>query len=172
MIHVDISKCTGCRRCEVACAFFHTGRVNNHMSRIKVLQLYEEGIDGPVVCAQCQERYCMCCPEDALTLGPLGQIVCSPTVCTLCGSCEKACPIGAVEIFDDLVYVCDLCGGNPRCVEACTEGAITFEYEDKERPSLSDIREETGKMKPELKRKHYIHKNGQKLRAEWRKERA
>jgi len=142
------------------------------MSRIKVLQLYEEGIDGPVVCVQCQERYCLCCPEEALTLGALGQIVYSPTVCTLCGACEIACPIGAVEIFNELVYVCDLCGGNPRCVEACTEGAITFECEDKECPPLSDIREETGKMKPGLKRKHYIHKNGQKLRAEWRKERA
>lgn len=170
MIQIDISKCTGCRRCEVACAFFHTGRINNHMSKVKVIQLYEEGIDGPLVCAQCQEHYCLCCPEDALTIGSLGQIICSPTVCNLCGACEKACPIGAVEIFNDLVYVCDLCGGNPKCVEACTEGAITFKCEKREGPSLSHIKEETLKIKPGLKRKFYIHKKGEKLREEWRKE--
>ena len=64
MIRVDISKCTGCKKCESACAFFHTGRINNHIARIKIMNLYEIGIDGPVMCIQCKERYCMCCRRD------------------------------------------------------------------------------------------------------------
>ena len=67
MIQVDLYKCTGCRRCEAACAFFHTGRINPSLARIKVTLLYESGLDGPVVCQQCQERYCLKCPEEALT---------------------------------------------------------------------------------------------------------
>jgi len=56
MIRVDLSRCTGCRRCEAACAFFHTGRINPELARLKVVHLYETGIDGPVVCQQCEER--------------------------------------------------------------------------------------------------------------------
>ena len=147
MIRVDVSKCTGCKRCESVCAFFHTGKINNRLARIKVLNLYEIGIDCPVVCNQCQERYCMHCPEDALVIGSLGQIIVSRTLCTLCGACEKICPIGAIEIFDDIVHVCDLCGGRPKCVEACTEGAITYD-ENGDHPSLMSIKKETHKMNP------------------------
>ena len=141
MIQVDLNKCTGCKKCEVACAFFHTGRVSNRLARIKVLNLYESGIDGPVACVQCEEKYCLKCPEEALSVGSFGQIIVSPTVCNLCEVCEKICPIGAVEIVDDIVYVCDLCGGNPKCVEACTEGAIIF-AKNAHGPSLEQIKRE------------------------------
>lgn len=163
MIHVDLSKCTGCRRCETACAFFHTGKVSNWLARIKVVHQYETGIDGPVACVQCKEQYCMVCPVNALTIGPLGQVVHSPTVCVLCGTCEDTCPIGALEVFDGLVYVCDLCGGRPQCVRACTEGAIT--YTD-ERPSLT-MKPEI-KMNPSQKRYTYIRTQGEPLRQKWK----
>lgn len=169
MITVDISKCTGCRCCETACSFFHTGRINNHISRIKVLNLYESGIDGPVLCTLCVERYCMCCPEDGLTIGEYGQVIVSPTVCTLCGVCEKACPIGAMEIFEDFLYVCDLCGGNPKCVAACTEGAIIFEPDISEQVALSDIKGKTKKKNPSQKRHYYLSEQGLELRKKWSK---
>ncbi len=169
MIRVDISKCTGCRCCETACAFFHTGRINNHISRIKVLNLYESGIDGPVLCTLCVERYCMCCPEDGLTIGEYGQVIVSPTVCTLCGVCEKACPIGAMEIFEEFLYVCDLCGGNPKCVAACTEGAIIFEPEISEQVSLAEVKNKTKKKNPSQKRHFYLSEQGFELRKKWSK---
>lgn len=171
MIQVDLNKCTGCKKCEVACAFFHTGKVSNRLARIKVLNLYELGIDGPVVCIQCEEKYCLKCPEKALSLGSAGQIVVSPTVCTLCGVCEKVCPIGAIEIYENIVYVCDLCGGKPKCVEACTEGAITF-AEGEHGPSLDVIKKETNKMSPNQKRLHYLKKLGASLREKWSRKHA
>lgn len=169
MISVDISKCTGCRRCESACAFFRSGKVSNHLARIKVLNLYEIGIDGPVLCNQCKERYCEHCPENALSRGPLGQVVVSPTSCILCGSCEKACPIGAVEIFNDFVYVCDLCGGRPKCVEACTEGAIGYNKKGYRSPSLAVIKKKTLRMNPSEKRFNYLKMKGIDLRKKWRR---
>ena len=172
MIRVDISKCTGCKKCETACAFFRSGRVNNRMARIKVLNLYEIGLDGPVFCIQCKERYCLRCPEDAITEGPNGQIIVSPTLCTLCGVCEKACPIGAIEIFNEIVYVCDLCGGRPRCVEVCTEGAITYEPNKGKFPSLEAFKKGTGQMNPSQKRNSYLRKMGSSIRKSWRRQNA
>jgi carbon-monoxide dehydrogenase iron sulfur subunit len=172
MIKVDLSRCTGCGRCAVQCAFFHTGKINGRLSRIKVLNLYESGVDGPVVCVQCRERYCLKCPEKALSVGPEGQIYVSPTRCTLCGACEKNCPIGALEIFDDIVYVCDLCGGRPRCVEACTEGAVIWEKEESGTVSLAEFRAKAAGMSPDLKRYEYLRKRGEELRKRWRSRRA
>ena len=169
MIRVDVSKCTGCKQCESVCAFFHTGRVNNHFSRIKVMNLYETGIDGPVLCNQCTERYCMKCPENALTIGKFGEVIVSPTMCILCGACEKNCPIGALEIFNEIVYVCDLCGGNPKCVKACTEGAITWDKDVSEQISLEELKKQTKKMNPSQKRYFCINKLGSEVRKKWRR---
>ena len=166
MIQIDLNRCTGCRRCETACTFFHTGRINPEMSRIRVGHLYELGVDGPVVCQQCSERYCLACPENAMTLGESGQVKCTPTLCTLCGSCEKACPIGAVNQFQDFVYVCDLCGEDPKCVRACTENAIVFK--PSQSPSLKDIHEKTRGLNPEEKRYYYLMQQSSTLRESWK----
>lgn len=169
MIKVDIGKCTGCRMCETACSFYHTGAINRHMSRIKVVQHYGTGIDGPVLCRQCEERYCLDCPANALSIGPSGQIIASPTLCTLCKKCERSCPIGAIEVFNDIVYVCDLCGGSPRCVAACTQGALSYEPGEKENVTLNKIKPGTKKMNSSEKRSHYIAQLGRELRDRWRK---
>jgi anaerobic carbon-monoxide dehydrogenase iron sulfur subunit len=166
-LRFDLSRCTGCRRCETACSFFHSGRVNNHLARIKVLHLYENGVDGPTACIQCRERFCLTCPEKALSVGGLGQIVHSPTVCTLCGACQDACPIGAIELFRDQVVVCDLCGGRPRCVEACTEGAVSLAGEDGEPPSLAGVCKDTKPLSPALRRLRWLERRAASLRRLW-----
>jgi anaerobic carbon-monoxide dehydrogenase iron sulfur subunit len=172
MIRVDLARCTGCRRCEVACAFARSGRVGRGLARVKVVQIYETGIDGPVACRQCRERYCLRCPEDAISVGPLGEIVVSQTACTLCGACEVNCPIGAIEIQRDIVYVCDLCGGRPACVAACTEGAIIFEPGTVAAISLEAHKQESRGLKPGEKRLKFIEKESEAVRRGWEKARA
>jgi len=168
MIRVDISKCTGCRSCETACSFFHTGKVSNRLARIKVIHLYETGVDGPVVCAQCRERYCMECPVSAITVGKNGEIIVAPTICNPCGSCEHLCPIGAIEQYDDLVYACDLCGGSPKCVDACTEGAIVYAPGTGIETTLASLKQATEKMNTSEKRRFYVEQLGNQLRTIWR----
>ena len=171
MLRIDLNKCTGCKRCEAACSFYHTGRISNWYSRINVLNLYETGVDGPVVCVQCSERYCMQCPVNALIIGDYGQVIVSPTICTLCGACEINCPIGAVKQFNNFVYVCDLCGGNPKCAEVCTEAAITWQPDQKP-ISLERLKKETEGMNPTQKQYLYLSKQGKRVRQLWSKSNA
>ncbi len=163
MIEVDISKCTGCRCCETTCTFFHTGRVSDHLARIKVGHIYEKGIDGPAVCQLCRERYCLECPENALTIGSAGQVIVSPTNCERCGLCEQRCPIGAIELYENIVYVCDLCGGEPKCVQACTEGAIFYEPDRIETESLAAVKAKTKGLNTSQKRRHFLEQRGREL---------
>ncbi len=143
--------------CETVCSFHHSGQTSRHKSRIKVFHQYETGTDGPTVCQQCKERYCLDCKENAIRIGSLGQVIVSHTVCTLCEKCIKSCPIGAIERFEDIIYVCDLCGGSPKCVEACTEGAIEFIADKTETVSLKEMKEKTKKMNCSEKRVAFLN---------------
>ena len=167
MIRIDASRCTGCRCCEAACAFYHTGSGGRLLSRIRVVNLYELGVDAPVVCQQCEERYCLACPTESLSLGPLGQVVVSPTLCSECGACTRSCPIGAVEPVEGIAYVCDLCGGDPRCVAACTQGAIAFAPGEGGTTSLAMFKAGSEALSPSHKRARFVRALGSSVREAW-----
>ena len=171
MIVLELEKCTGCSRCEVHCSFFHSGKVGRSGARIKVVKVEEIGIDYPVVCRQCQERYCTRCPENAIQVDSLGQVIVSPTLCTACGTCEAMCPIGAIELYEDIPCVCDLCGGDPQCVRACTPGAVHFEPRLSDALSLKPFKKDSRGLSPEQKRLRYALECTRQLRERWVAER-
>ena len=167
MIVVDAAKCSGCSRCEVFCSFFHSGKVGRSGARIRVVKIEEMGIDFPVVCQLCMERHCTRCPESAIHIDDLGQVVVSPTLCNGCGACETLCPVGAIEMLDGIAYVCDLCGGDPHCVTACTMEAISFEPNAVETASLERFKERGKGRTPEEKRLCFALASTQELRQRW-----
>lgn len=171
MITLALEKCSGCSRCEVHCSFFHSGKIGRSGARIKVVKIEDQGIDFPVICQHCKERYCAKCPEKAIEIGSEGQIVVSPTLCTACGLCETLCPIGAIELYEEIPYVCDLCGGEPRCVEACTMDAIRLEPDFTEMVSLKEFKAGSRGLIAEKKRLRYAMACSQDLRDKWVSER-
>jgi Fe-S-cluster-containing hydrogenase component 2 len=171
MITLDLSKCSGCSRCEVNCSFFHSGKIGRSGARIKVVKIEDMGIDYPVVCQQCRERYCTKCPEKAIEIGPLGQVVVSPTLCTVCGTCEMLCPIGAIELYEEIPHVCDLCGGDPRCVPACTLDAIRYEPDRAGAVSIKEFKKDSRGLGAEEKRLRYVLTCSEQLRQNWIAER-
>lgn len=172
MITLDLARCSGCRRCEVNCSFFHSGKISRNSARIKVVQIEAEGIDFPVVCQHCEERYCIKCPESAIQIDSLGQVIVSATLCTSCGVCETLCPIGAIELYQGIPHVCDLCGGDPRCVQECTLNAIIFEPDITERVSLKGFKKPSRGLSPEEKRVRCARVSAKSLREQWLAERS
>ncbi|MFQ5749772.1 MAG: 4Fe-4S binding protein, partial [Planctomycetota bacterium] len=96
MIHCTLEICVGCRMCEVACSSFHFGAVSPALSRIRVAKLEEIGLDMAVACLSCEEKPCLECPTEALSLQADGTILLDPEDCTACGVCVEECPVGAV----------------------------------------------------------------------------
>jgi carbon-monoxide dehydrogenase iron sulfur subunit len=168
VIVVDPEKCSGCLRCEVTCSFFHTGKVGRSRARIKVVKIEELGIDYPVICCQCKERYCVKCPESAINIGPLGQLIVSTTLCTACGICQALCPIGAIELYEDIPFLCDLCGGEPRCVLQCNMGALEYTPGNDKLVSLKPFKKGSRDLNPEEKRVLYALNRTNELRDKWK----
>ena len=47
--------------------------------------------------------------------------------CIKCGACEGTCPSAAIKVTPDNVINCDICGGDAKCVSACSKGALSIE---------------------------------------------
>jgi len=139
--HFDMSKCIGCKCCEVACA-----EQNNLPPDISWRRVGEvEGGSYPNVqrlhmsmgCNHCLEPACLeGCPVDAFDKDKAtGLVLHSAEMCIGCGYCEWNCPYG-VPVFNEergVVGKCDMCHGRilqglePACVNACPEQAIQIE---------------------------------------------
>lgn len=119
------SRCSGCRKCEIACSLFHEKRIWPEASRIRVFMLVP-GVEFPHFCAQCQEYPCVeACPVNALSISDeTGAVLVNAETCTGCGKCIDACPgkIPHMHPMENRVVICDLCHGEPQCVKVCQEG--------------------------------------------------
>jgi Fe-S-cluster-containing hydrogenase component 2 len=135
VLAVEPQKCNGCKLCEIACSLFHYGEVDTARSRIQVLEWNLKGIFLPVLCQHCADAPCReVCPKDAISWqDDWGRVVIDYDHCVSCQMCVAACPFGAIG-FDkarEVVFKCDLCGGQPQCVNFCEPGALTFTYADR-----------------------------------------
>jgi Fe-S-cluster-containing hydrogenase component 2 len=90
-VYIDISRCIGCRSCEVACQRVHAGigHINVHF--------VGDQASVPIFCHQCEEAGCvMACFSGALCKDEGKRTVFDAEKCTGCELCRLACPFGVV----------------------------------------------------------------------------
>ena len=121
----DFQKCSGCRRCEVACSLHHEKKIWPDVSRVRVYMLVP-GTEFPHLCTQCDDVPCVkSCPFSALSVSPVtGAILVDQEKCTACRKCIEACPgrIPFLHPKSGKATICNLCDGDPQCVKACHGG--------------------------------------------------
>ena len=120
-----LSKCSGCRKCEIACSLYHENRIWPTASRITIFMLVP-GLEFPHFCVQCEDYPCVnSCPVNALSVSKeTSAVLVDGKACIACGKCIDACPgrIPHMHPKEKRIVICDLCNGNPQCVKVCREG--------------------------------------------------
>lgn len=156
---VDVSKCTGCRGCQVACKQWNdlpatktsfSGSYENpvtitghNWTKVKFVETEEKGqvrfLFRKIQCMHCTEASCMAvCAAGAISRMDNGQVVIDKEKCIGCKNCIVACPFGAIG-FDEELGISRKCWGCqdrvengmiPACAKTCPPGAITFGTRD------------------------------------------
>ncbi len=143
----NYEKCSGCRNCEIACSLFHEGKIWPEASRIRVF-MFIPGVEIPHLCFQCEQRFCVeACPVQALSIEEKTRAIkVNSSKCTGCSLCIDACPGRVPHLHPNGKYIviCDLCGGEPKCVKVCNEGGWNaLELVPREEVSLSELAPKT-----------------------------
>jgi Fe-S-cluster-containing dehydrogenase component len=127
------NRCTGCNRCAYVCSMAKEGMFIPSKARLHIANFAQDGYSVPNICFHCKNADCMAaCPCGAIVRNERDIVVIDSRKCDGCGDCVDACPYGMIQQYASKVaYKCDLCGGNPACVDECQFGALVFKQPDK-----------------------------------------
>jgi len=152
---IDVSKCNGCYNCQISCKDEHVGNDWTPYAKpqpdtgqfwIKVTETVRGTVPKvkvsyvPEICRHCDNAPCIeSCQEKAIYKRDDGIVIVDPEKCSGCRNCVDACPYGAIYFNWDLniAQKCTMCAHlldkgwkEPRCVELCPTGALSFGEQD------------------------------------------
>jgi len=136
-IYCDITKCIGCKSCEIACAVEHS-LSKDIFSAIREKPLAKkrvkaENVGNKIIslhCQHCEDAPCIkACMSGALSKDEkTGATLHNKDKCVGCWMCVMVCPFGAIvqDIENHIAVKCDLCPDREdfACVAACPTGAL------------------------------------------------
>lgn len=123
------AKCSGCGSCELACSLTRHGVAAPDLARIRLRQDYRRMEHRVTACRHCAEPECVAlCPAGAISRTASGLVAVDKEACTGCRAClECACGGMAFDALAGHAVTCDLCGGQPACVDLCPKQALTLQ---------------------------------------------
>ena len=140
---IDLSRCTGCNACVIACKQWH--HIEPGPAKPVRVYQWEKGtfpeIDLrvlPIMCFHCENPLCAeACPNEAITKEEkYGAVLVDPGKCTGQRKCWEACPYGTPQFKSDdgaeKMLKCNMCmdrleeGLAPICVLSCSLRALEF----------------------------------------------
>jgi TPP-dependent indolepyruvate ferredoxin oxidoreductase alpha subunit len=141
-VNCDDDKCVGCDICEYACSFEKEKVFNPLKSRIRSVRIGQT-FNTAVTCKACSNAPCIrACPEEAITQSKkTGEIVVDEQKCKGCDWCIDSCKYGAITLHpsNHKAIVCDTCGGEPKCIPACPESALSLGGKSNDKIVTGDI---------------------------------
>ena len=134
VVFVELDRCIACLSCEHVCRFEHSRLRKGGAANIFVKVDMDRRRIYTGTCLQCKPAWCMqVCPVEALSHDPVtSAVIVDKQQCIGCGMCVVACPFGYMQLDVTMrrAAKCDLCGGNPKCVQVCMAGALHFDTID------------------------------------------
>lgn len=136
--YFDMTRCTGCRACQVACKDKNRLDVGTIFREAKSYTVGSfpqvQGYSYSASCNHCENPACViACSEGAIYKAEDGTVIIDQAICTGAGDCIAACPYGVPKPTPDgKANKCDGCyairqaGGTPACVAACPNRALDF----------------------------------------------
>ncbi|MDR2203582.1 MAG: 4Fe-4S dicluster domain-containing protein [Nitrososphaerota archaeon] len=163
-VSVDPGKCIGCGLCEFACTIEKGEQFWNPLcSRIRVVRMAPV-FNFALSCRGCEDAKCVkTCPERAITQSENNKLlVINEKKCKGCDWCVQACPRGGITIHTGTgkAIACNLCDGEPKCVEICPENALELVHTDEEADkcfddALESLHVVTEKLATQIKNKDW-----------------
>jgi len=136
---IDMTSCTGCYACSVACK--DRAGLPDELDFLRVEE-HEAGLyPNPTLyfrvlhCFHCVEPPCVeVCPTHAMSKSEDGIVLIDAEKCTGCEECINVCPFDAIAMLPEGdAAKCDGCfdevgkGFQPTCVRACPMRALRYE---------------------------------------------
>lgn len=130
VVYVELDRCIACFSCQQACQFQQATQSNGSRANIFVHVDMEQRKIYTGTCLQCETAACLeACPVDGIKRDPeTGAVVIDKEICLGCSICVDACPYGYLQLDESIQAAtkCDLCGGEPKCVQVCMAKALHF----------------------------------------------
>ncbi|MFA5881841.1 MAG: 4Fe-4S dicluster domain-containing protein [Eubacteriales bacterium] len=119
---IDVTKCTGCRACQVACKQWNqlpaeieafTGSLQTHTKCLAYVWTFVKFVERTNAgvfewlfrkhqCMHCQDATCIStCGQGAYSRSDVGSVIRDPALCIGCGQCERECPYAAPVVKTD-----------------------------------------------------------------------